>query len=258
MRPKLADRKPRVFHRWPFDRELIALPVQAKDGGASALICRNLSADGLCGIGLSPAADGLQIIVTLPELTGGVRAIHAEVVRCEKLASGGYNWCMHFAEPIDISRYVAKDVLSNQFVHEFVAPHMIRGRIAVVSESAHDRALFNVTLRQSPCVLTTHTGLEQVLFDAARIDVVVLAAELQRPTACDAMIQLLMADCKANYVLLAGDRSPATRKLATMLPFKTALIRPCTQQMVLSALAEALDIVAREETQSFGQDSAAA
>ncbi len=258
MRPKLTDRKPRVFHRWPFDRELIVLPVQTRDGGPSGLICRNLSSDGVCAIGLNQAPVGLQVLVTLPELTGGVRAVHAEVVRCEKLTSTGFNWCMRFAEPIDVSRYVAKDILSNEFVHELVAPHMIRGRIAVVSESAHDRALFNVTLRESPCVLTTHTDLERVLFDATRLDVVVLAAELQRPVTCDAMIQLLMADCKANFMLLAGDRSPATRKLATMLPFRAALVRPCTQQMVLSALAECLGIIARDDAQRKDQDAAAA
>jgi len=253
-----AQHTPRTYFRWPFDRQIVVMPTDGADGGPVGMVCSNLSAGGLRGLCTSFAREGLEIVTALPELYGGVRGVRGKVVRCEPGRGGMFMWAVRFDEPIDPRRHVHTELLTNEYIHEFVAPHMVRGRIAVVSESAHDRALFSSTLRESPCVVTTHPTLDGVMFDARRLDVVVLSAEMQNPDISDALVSLVAAGSNANFVLIASDRTPRVHKLAAMLPFRAALVRPCTPQMVLSALAQALDIVALPAASHESSDSAAA
>lgn len=219
------------------------MPVEPTLEGPAALACKNISAGGLSGVCASEVRTGAIVVVALPELHGGVAAVRTRVTRCER-DNRGYVWSMEFLEPVDIGRFVAKDPMANEFVHEFVAAHMIRGRIALLSESAHDRALFNMTLRGASCVLTTHESFAGLCFDAKRLDVVVLASDLQALSVSDAMMSLIAAESNATFVLLAADRSAQTRRLVNLLPFKAVLVKPCSPQAILSALAQALGVIA--------------
>lgn len=249
---------PRSYYRWPFDKQIVVMPTDGPDGRPVGMVCSNLSAGGLRGLCTNFAREGLSVVAALPEFYGGVRGVRGKVVRCEPDRGGMFMWAVQFDEPIDPRRHVHAQLLTNEHIHEYVAPHMLRGRIAVISESAHDRALFSVTLRESPCVLTTHHSLEGVMFDARRLDVVVLSAEMQNPDISDALVSLVAAGSNANFVLIAADRTPRVHKLAALLPFRAALVRPCTPQMVLSSLAQALGVIGLPAASQDGADSAAA
>jgi hypothetical protein len=249
-------RSKRIYFRWPFEKHIVIFPATQASESPAAMVCSNLSAGGLRGICIRSVPIGQLVVAALPELHGGVVAVRARVVRCTPDKSGAFAWSLRFEDPIDPTRHVQSDALANEFVNEYVAPHMIRGRIALISDSAHDRALFTLTLRDAPCVLTTHAALEPVLFDARHLDVVVLASDHSQHDISDAIVSLIAAESPAAFVLLASDRSARTRKLAAMLPFKAALIRPCTQQMILAALAQSLGILAVDES-SQQRDAAA-
>lgn len=247
MHAGMNSRQPRTFFRWPFEHKIVVLPVEPAMASPVSMTCRDLSAGGIRCICNMPIAEGTAVIVALPELCGCTRGVRARIMRCVRDKHNSFDWSLRFDEPIDPSRHIARDTLSNLFTHESVAPHNIAGRIALLSESTHDHALFNIALRGASCVFTTHTTIDSLLFDAKRLDTVIIASDLHSTTTSDAIISLIAAECNANFVLLAADRSPSTRKLATLLPFRAALAKPCQPQIVLAALAQASSIIAVQE-----------
>jgi PilZ domain len=229
----------RTFARWPFEQGITAVPLGGALGGelAFALVCRNLSAGGLGGFSRLQLAEGTRVLMVLPTALQGVATATATVVRCEQSRENLYDIGALFDEPIDLEMFVPLDPLEQQYTHEFVAPHMITGRIALLSESAFDRAFFGRVLSHSQASVTCDARPEAIIADAKSLDVLVISSQLNNSHTEDTVLRCMSAGSRARYVLLASDNGPRNRRLMLKLPFASAIVRPLREQSVLSALA---------------------
>jgi hypothetical protein len=235
----------RTFARWPFEQGITAVPLGGAQGGelAFALVCRNLSAGGLGGLAPVQLAEGTRILMVLPTALQGVAAVMSTVVRCERSRENVFAIGVLFDEPIDLEMFVPLDPLDQAYVHEYVAPHMITGRIALLSESTFDRAFFSRVLSHSQARVTCDARPDAIVADAKSLDVLVIASELNNSHTEDTVLRCMSAGSQARYVLLANDNGPRNRRLMLKLPFASAIVRPLREQALLSALAQARGIV---------------
>lgn len=232
----------RRLRRWKLRGVKMILSLAGPNGGFvhHMVVPRNLSIEGMAVLLSVFVHVGSACVLTVKDLAGRPRTLHAKVVRCRHLRGTLHDVGIRFDEPV-----VAGDFVEFGDEHAFsierVEPEQLRGKVLAVEPDRAEQKLCAHHFKGSPLeLLFAERGADALARLKELPDVVFVDAALPDMDGLEFIRRAIDAGCSAPLVLLVPEATPWLRKRALEAGAAEMLIKPCSAELMQQAVAEYL------------------
>jgi len=233
----------RTHVRWPVHIPVVEVCVHHAGGLPTRIwvACRNISSSGMSILHSSFLHKGTRVVASVPGLSGLVMTIEGTIVNCAHVKGICHELGIQFKAPIDIKSVVRLDPFEGGFILEKVDPETLIGSILYLDDSPLGQSLIKHFLRETSLRLRIASTLDEARkIIEEGVDLIISDYHVAGSNGAEFIASLRKVGVSTPTIFITSDNSDAARDKFAQAQAGAILTKPCSQDLLLRALAEFL------------------